>query len=134
MSATLTDIAKATRTSVSTVSRVLSGGAVSKRISSGTRQRVSDTARRMGYRPNLIARSLRTRRSNTVALLVSDIANPWFGQIASLVEQALHREGYSLVLCNSGEDLEREREYLDLLPQKGIDGLIVVRCCTGARS
>jgi LacI family transcriptional regulator len=126
VSATLTDIARATRTSVSTVSRVLAGGAVSKRISSRTRERVSDAARKLGYRPNLLARSLRTRKSNTVALLVSDIANPWFGQIASLVEQSLHREGYSLVLCNSGEDRDREREYLQLLPQKGIDGLIVV--------
>jgi LacI family transcriptional regulator len=123
---TLIDIARETRTSVSTVSRVLAGGAPAQRISRATRDKVIEAARRMGYRPNLLARSLRTRRSNTVALLVSDIANPWFGQIASLVEQNLHRHGYSLMLCNSGEDAEVEAEYLRLLPQKGIDGLIVV--------
>lgn len=126
MAATLTDIARETHTSVSTVSRVLAGGVGAKRISDATRERVMEAARRLGYRPNLVARSLRTRRSQTVALLVSDIANPWFGQIASHIEQTLHRHGYSLLLCNSGEDPERELEYLKLLPAKGIDGLILV--------
>lgn len=126
MAATLQDIANATRTSVSTVSRVLAGGNVSSRISQLTRQRVMEAAQRMGYRPNLVARSLRTRRTHTVALLVSDIANPFFAQIASLIEQSLHRWGYSLMLCNSGEQADRENEYLQLLRQKAIDGLIVV--------
>src|SRR3954451_11943852 len=126
MSPTLTDIAKATNTSVSTVSRVLAGGAGSQRISPETRARVREAATRLGYRPNLLARSLRTRRSHTVALLVSDIANPWFGLLASTIEKKLHDNGYSLFLCNSAEDLKREAEYLNLLPQKGIDGLILV--------
>ncbi|HLL87840.1 MAG TPA: LacI family DNA-binding transcriptional regulator [Tepidisphaeraceae bacterium] len=126
MAQTLADIAAEAGTSISTVSRVLAGGAVARRISEPTRRRVTDAAARLGYRPNLIARSLRTRRSNTVALLVSDIANPWFGRLASLVEQALHDAGYSLILCNSGEDAAREAEYLRLLPQKNIDGLVLV--------
>ena len=124
--ATLVDIARETNTSVSTVSRVLAGGMGARRISEATRERVVEAAARLGYRPNLVARSLRTRRSHTVALLLSDIANPWFGQIASLVEQSLHRHGYSLMLCNSAEDPAREQEYLRLLPSKGIDGLILV--------
>ena len=123
---TLHDIARETNTSVSTVSRVLTGGASAARIGQATRLRVIDAAHRLGYRPNLVARSLRTRRSNTVALLVSDIANPWFGQMASLIEQSLRHHGYSLMLCNSGEDAQLELEYLQLLPSKGIDGLIVV--------
>ncbi len=126
MAATLTDIAREARTSISTVSRVLAGGPAASRISDATRQRVIEAANRLGYRPNLVARSLRTRRSQTVALMVSDIANPWFGAIASLVEQSLHRHGYSLMLCNSAEDPEVEAEYLRLLPSKGIDGLILV--------
>jgi LacI family transcriptional regulator len=126
MSATLSDIARETNTSVSTVSRVLAGGAVSKRISKETREKVHEAAKRLGYRPNLLARSLRTRRSHTVALLVSDIANPWFGLLASTIEKKLHDNGYSLFLCNSAEDLKREAEYLNLLPQKGIDGLVLV--------
>jgi LacI family transcriptional regulator len=126
MSATLNDIARETHTSVSTVSRVLAGGRVAERISAETRARVAKAADRLGYRPNLLARSLRTRKTHTVALLVSDIANPFFGQIASHVERSLHGHGYSLVLCNSGEDLRREDEYLSLLPRKGIDGLVLV--------
>jgi LacI family transcriptional regulator len=123
---TLIDIARQTNTSVSTVSRVLSGGSVAQRISAETRTRVLKAARQLGYRPNLLARGLRTRKTHTVALLVSDISNPFFSRIASLVEQALHRQGYSLVLCNSGEDPQLEDEYLNLLPRKGIDGLILV--------
>lgn len=128
--ATLADIARATRTSVSTVSRVLANSPAAKRISAPTRDRITLAAREMGYRPNLLARSLRTRKTNTVAVLVSDIANPWFGQLASLMEQHLRRRGYSLIVCNSGEDESLESEYLRLLPQKGIDGLIIVPIAT----
>lgn len=126
MAPTLVDIAKETGTSVSTVSRVLAGGAVAERISESTRARVLKAARKLGYRPNLLARGLRTRKTHTVALLVSDIANPFFSQIASVVEQRLRRHGYSLMICNSCEDPELEDEYLNLLPRKGIDGLILV--------
>ncbi|MGB7158386.1 MAG: LacI family DNA-binding transcriptional regulator [Tepidisphaeraceae bacterium] len=126
MRPTLIDIAKQTNTSVSTVSRVLTGGRVAQHVSDETKGRVLAAAKAMGYRPNLVARGLRTRRSGAVALLVSDIANPWFARLASLVEQSLHRRGYSLILCNSGEDPDIEAEYLNLLPQKGVDGLIIV--------
>ena len=126
MSPTLVDIARETHTSVSTVSRVLSGGAMANRISKETRQRVQEAASRLGYRPNLLARSLRTRRTYTIALIVSDIANPFFGQIGSLVERSLAKHGYSLMLCNSAEDAEKEGDYLRMITAKGIDGLIVV--------
>jgi LacI family transcriptional regulator len=123
---TLVDIARETRTSVSTVSRVLSGGAMANRISKETRQRVQEVADRLGYRPNLLARSLRTRRTYTIALLVSDISNTFFAQLGSLVEQSLSKHGYSLMLCNSGENLDQEGGYLRLMAAKGIDGMIVV--------
>jgi LacI family transcriptional regulator len=126
MTPTLVDIARETNTSVSTVSRVLSGGAMANRISKETRQRVKEVADRLGYRPNLLARSLRTRKTYTVALLVSDIANPFFGQLGMLVEQSLAGHGYSLMLCNSAEDAEKEADYLRMVTAKGIDGLIVV--------
>src|SRR6266508_3145470 len=126
MPPTLEDIAKQTRTSISTVSRVLSGGRAAHRISAQTRERVLAASKALGYRPNLLARGLRTRRSQTVALLISDIGNPYFAQLASLSERSLHAQGYSLVLCNSGGDVDRESEYLELLPQKAIDGLILV--------
>jgi LacI family transcriptional regulator len=126
MTPTLVDIARETRTSVSTVSRVLSGGAMANRISKETRQRVKAAADRLGYRPNLLARSLRTRRTYTIALLISDIANPFFGLLGSLIERSLAHHGYSLMLCNSAEDMEKESDYLRMVAAKGIDGLIVV--------
>ena len=126
MPPTLIDIARETNTSVSTVSRVLAGGAVAQRISEETRARVLEAAKRLGYRPNLLARSLRTRKSNTIAMLVSDIGNPFYASIGSLIEQRLYPHGYSLLVCNSGETGQREAEYLEMLPRKGIDGLIVV--------
>lgn len=129
---TLQDIAKAANTSVSTVSRVLAGGANARRISVETRTRVAAAAEQLGYRPNLLARSLRTRRSHTVALLVSDISNPFFGELGVCVERQLHKYGYSMILCNSGEDAALERDYLRLLPQKGIDGLIMVPVLSSA--
>src|SRR5215212_5204626 len=100
MTPTLVDIARETNTSVSTVSRVLSGGAMANRISKETRRRVQEVADRLGYR-----RSLLTRKTYTVALLVSDISNPFFAQLGSLVERSLARHGYSLMLCNSAENL-----------------------------
>src|SRR5438046_2867733 len=130
---TLVDIARETNTSVSTMSRVLAGGSSSERISADTRGRVLHVAKKLGYRPNLLARGLRTRQTYTIAFLVSDIANPFFGRIASLVEQALHRHGYSLMVCNSCEDPELEEEYLNLLPSKGLDGLILVPLLRGRR-
>jgi LacI family transcriptional regulator len=126
MPATLADIAKETGTSISTVSRVLAGGVGAGRISRETVQKIRAAAERIGYRPNLLARSLRTRRTHTIGFLISDISNPFFGQIGGLIEQGLHRRGYSLMLCNSGEDPDRESEYLQMLSQKGIDGLILV--------
>jgi DNA-binding LacI/PurR family transcriptional regulator len=105
---------------------VLAGGAGAGRISRETVQKIRTSAERLGYRPNLLARSLRTRRTHTIGFLISDISNPFFGQIGSLIEHSLHRRGYSLMLCNSGEDPDREAEYLQVLSQKAIDGLILV--------
>src|SRR6185436_1633032 len=92
---TLIDIARETNTSVSTVGRVLAGGSVAQRISEETRNRVLEAAKRLGYRPNLLARSLRTRKSNTIALLVPDIADPVYARIAADIERQLHPHGYS---------------------------------------
>lgn len=126
MTPTLLDIAKETNTSVSTVSRVLAGGDVSQRISAETRHRVLETATRMGYRPNLLARSLRTRRSYSIALVVPDISRWPCAGLARDTGAALHRLGYSLVLCNSGNDEALEREFLDVIPRRGVDGLIII--------
>lgn len=126
MTPTLVDIARETRTSVSTVSRVLSGGPIAQRISAQTRQRVTDAASRMGYRPNLLARSLRTRKSFSIALMLPDISCARHAGLARLIEMKLRSEGYSLLLCASDNSDDLERECLSTLPLKGVDGIIAV--------
>ena len=119
------EIARAADTSPSTVSRVLAGRASAARIGKKTAARVRAAAKRMGYRPNLAARSLRTRRTHTLGLLVTELANPFFATIAGAVESAASAAGYSTMIATSGEDARREAEYLSVLRARPVDGLIV---------
>ncbi len=125
MSATLSDIARATQTSVSTVSRALAGGAAALRLNEDTRLRIQAAAHKLGYRPNLTARTLRTHRSHSIGLIINDITDPLIARIGNLIEQGLLAQGYSLMICNSNEDSQQEAEHLRQLVQRGIDGLII---------
>lgn len=125
MRPTLREIARAAGTSPSTVSRVLAGQASAARIGKETAARVRAAAKRLGYRPNLAARSLRTRRTHTLGLLVTELANPFFATIAGAVEATASKAGYSTIIATSGEDAGREAEYLSVLRARPVDGLIV---------
>jgi LacI family transcriptional regulator len=118
-------IARAAGVDPSTVSRVLSGKAGRARIGARTAERVLAAASRLGYRPNLAARALRTRRTQTLGLLVTELANPFFATIAGAVERAARAAGYSTLVATSGEEAEREAEYLAVLRARPVDGLIV---------
>jgi DNA-binding LacI/PurR family transcriptional regulator len=120
--ATVSDVAKHAGVSVSTAARVLSGSGYA---SDDTRKIVLDAARELGYVPNQIARSLRTRRSLLIGLLIGDVENAFYSTIAKNVESVAKDAGYHVVLCNSNDDPEIEREYLKLLDGMRIDGLIV---------
>jgi LacI family transcriptional regulator len=120
--ATVADVAKAAGVSVSTAARVLSGNGYA---SEDTRRVVLDAARDLGYVPNQIARSLRTRRSRMIGLLIGDVENAFYSTIAKNVESVAKDAGYHVVLCNSNDDPEIELEYLKLLDGMRIDGLIV---------
>jgi DNA-binding LacI/PurR family transcriptional regulator len=120
--ATVADVAKAAGVSVSTAARVLSGHGYA---SDETRRVVLEAARELGYVPNQIARSLRTRRSLLIGLLIGDVENAFYSTIAKNVESVAKDAGYHVVLCNSNDDPEIEREYLKLLEGMRIDGLIV---------
>lgn len=109
-------------TSPSTVSRVLTGSAV---VSPEKRDAVQDAIRKLNFRPSHIARSLKTRVTYSVGLLLNDITNPFYSAIARGVEDEAHRQGYSLILCNTSEDPERERLYLEVLQDKHVDGIIL---------
>ena len=120
--ATVADVAKRAGVSVSTAARVLSGHGYA---ADETRRLVLGAARELGYVPNQIARSLRTRRSRMLGLLIGDVENAFYSTIAKNVESVAKDAGYHVVLCNSNDDPEIEREYLKLLDGMRIDGLIV---------
>jgi LacI family transcriptional regulator len=117
-------VARASGYSIGTVSRALAGKAVEARISEKAVRAIQRAAARLGYSPNVVARSLRTRTTRMVGLVVSDIANPFFGRIASFAERAAP-PGYSLVVTNSGEDAARERACLEALAARRVDGILL---------
>ena len=111
--------------SYSTISRVLNGKAQEFRISEKTRRAILDAAESLNYRPNILARSLRLRRTHTVGLIVPDIKNPFFGELASRIETLLREEGYNTILCNTNEVPENEEFYLKVLVDRQVDGIII---------
>jgi LacI family transcriptional regulator len=120
--ATVADVAKKAGVSVSTAARVLSGRGYA---ADDTRRRVLEAANDLGYVPNQIARSLRTRQTRMVGLLIGDVENSFYSMIAKNVESVAKDAGYHVVLCNSDDDPEIEREYLKLLEGMRVDALIV---------
>ncbi len=111
--------------SYSTISRVLNGKAQEFRISDKTRLAILQAAESLNYRPNILARSLRLRRTHTVGLIVPDIQNPFFGELASRIEKLLREQGYSTILCNTNEIPENEEFYLKVLVDRQVDGIII---------
>jgi len=120
--ATIEDVARAAGVSRQTVSRAINGKA---EIRPATRRRILDAAERLGYRPSSIARSLATRSSRTVGLVVPDIANPFFPEIARGVEEAAYAAGYQVFLSNSAEDPDREWDILRALEEQRVAGVIL---------
>ena len=129
--ATVSDVAKEAGVSVSTAARVLSGSGYA---SAETRRLVLETAKELGYVPNQIARSLRTRRTKMLGLLVGDVENSFYSVIAKNVESVAKAAGYHVVLCNSDDDPEIEQEYLELLEGIRVDALIVTPTSKNRRS
>jgi LacI family transcriptional regulator len=120
--ARLRDVAELAGVSTATTSRVLSGkGYVSEKL----RQRVLAAVKELDYTPDGVARSMSQRRTHTLGLVVSDVTNPHFTAIARAVEDAAQASGYSVMLCNSDENLEKERKYLYILREKRVDGILL---------
>jgi LacI family transcriptional regulator len=108
--------------SASTVSRAL---ADDPRIGEPTRKRVAEVASQLGYQPNLLAAGIRTGSTKTIGLVVMDITNPFYGQLARGVEDCAYENGYSVILCDSDFNLDRESLYLTLLQNKRVDGILM---------
>jgi LacI family transcriptional regulator len=111
--------------SVTTVSRVLNGKADVYRISPVTSKRVMDAARELNYFPNKIARGLKLERTDTLGLIIPDVANPFFASIAKSIELEARKNGFSLILCDSLDDIDTEMELLQLLAGRKVDGIII---------
>jgi LacI family transcriptional regulator len=116
------DVAERARVSTSTVSHVLNG---TRKVSEATRDGVLAAIEELGYQPNLLAKSLKTRKTFTIGLLISDIQNSFFTSVVRGVEDIALSRGYHLFLCNTDEDAAREDEYITELAKKRVDGLIV---------
>ena len=89
------------------------------------REKVMEAVNTLGYRPNLVARSLRAKRSNTIGLIVADIRNPFFTDISRSVEDTAYGEDFSVVLCNTDENAEKEALYIDLMRDENVAGVIL---------
>lgn len=122
----ITDIAKKVGLSTTTVSRVLNGKGEQYRISKISRQKILKVAKEMRYVPNLYAANLRTGKSNTIALIVPSLSNPFFAAIASGLNAEVRKYGYTTIICDSDESLENEKKELQQLYARNIEGLIIV--------
>jgi len=120
--AQIKDVARQAGVSVASVSRVMAGHAG---VSEATRQRVLDAVQALDYRPDLAARRLRSRRTDTIGLIVSDIRNPFFTEISRAVEDVAYQHRMRVILCNADEDPEKEALYLDLMRDENVSGVIL---------
>lgn len=119
--ASIKEVAEAAGVSTATVSRVLTN---SPHVRPELRARVLDVVQRLEYRPNLIARSLRAQQTTSIGLIVSDIRNPFFTAISRAVEDTAYEQGYSIILCNTDEDQQKEVIYLNLMRDANVAGVI----------
>lgn len=121
--ATINEVAKLAGVAPITASRVINhSGYYSEKV----RERVENAIAKLGYVPNTIARSLRSKHTQTLALVVTDITNPFFTLIARGVEDAASDAQYMVIFCNSDESESEESKYLSLLLQKQVDGILLV--------
>jgi len=119
---TIADVAHRAGVSMMTVSRVVNN---KDGVSPATRQRIRLIINELGYRPSGIARGLATQRTGTLGLVVPDVANPFFSDVVHGAEQIAYQQNYSLLLCNTEEDPQRELDVLQLLEEKRVDGIVV---------
>lgn len=127
--ATIKDIAKRAQVSVGTVSNYLNGTA---HVADETGRQIESAIRDLDYRPNINARSLRSKRTRSLGLVVPNISNPFFSEIARLIEGHAWEAGYQIFLCDSDGDGEREEAHLETLYQRRVDGVIIIH--TGHKS
>jgi LacI family transcriptional regulator len=122
----IADIAEKLQISKTTVSFVLNGLAHEKRISNELVERVLKYVKEVGYKPNSLAKSLRTGKSNTIGLIVENISDPFFGTIARFIEDAAYKNGYKIIYCSTYNDTQKTKEMISMFRDRHVDGYIIV--------
>ncbi len=123
MKVTISDIAKKAGVSKATVSRVLNNRA--EGVGPQTRLHIQNILQETGFQPSGLARGLVTGKSASVGVIIPDIVNPYYSLLVRGVEDTLKKSGYSLFLCNSDHDIVKEKDYVSILIEKGVDGIIL---------
>ena len=122
---TIQSISKELGISTTTISRVMNDLGEQYRISKKTIELVKTTAEKLHYSPNSIAKGLRLKRSSTIGLIVPDITNAWFAQLALGIEKEARKYDYNIFLCNSNDDLKVEKKSILLMQNWMVDGIII---------
>lgn len=120
---TIADIARQAGVSKATVSRVLNNRP--EGVGAQTREKIQLILRETGFHPSAVARGLATGKSRSVGLIIPDIANPFYPLLVQGAEAVINQAGYSLFLCNSGHSVSKEKDYIRVLLEKGVDGIIL---------
>ncbi len=121
--ATIKDVAQAAGVSITTVSHTING---TRRVSDELRERVLRAMQQLDYHPNGLARGLRMGETKTIGLIVPDNSNPFFAEIARTIENIGFQNGYSVILCNSDGNTEKQQTYVHVLAMKQVDGIIFI--------
>lgn len=121
----IVDIANALNISKTSVSFILNGRAEEKRISEELVARVMKFVDEVGYKPNSLAKSLRTGKSNIIGLMVEDISNPFFAAIARLIEDRAYKNGYKIIYCSTDNDTAKTKDLIQMFRDRHVDGYII---------
>jgi len=119
---TIKDVAKEAGVSIATVSYVINN---TRYVSTELMEKTNKAIKKLSYRPDAIARGLKTKKTHTIGLIISDLSNPFYSSLIKGVENFAMKKNYSLIICNTNETLNKENLYIDVLLKKKIDGLII---------
>lgn len=123
MKKTIGDVAKEAGVSIATVSRVINGNYP---VKESTREKVQKVIDEMEFEPNVLARGLINRKSDTIGVIVPSITNLFFPSVVKAIEQILRREGYHIYLCDTDADPAKEQSYIKSLASRQVDGIIII--------
>jgi DNA-binding LacI/PurR family transcriptional regulator len=123
MSVTILDVAKRACVSKTTVSRIINNNYA--HTTEETRQRVLDVIKELDYRPNSLAKGLKTMQTNVIGMVLSNLKNPFWSSVLEGVEDATRDQGYHLMICNSDEEPEKEEQYIREFQMRQVDGIVI---------